>query len=291
MSNLFKAGWIQLNEDTRVIDSNELVERRLREAEESMFALQQSENMSGEEAFYQDGFSEGLNAEDLTDLLDTDSESAILKNAAQEEVQMLQQQAMEAREELDALRTQAEGILEEANAKAQAMANQIREEAQNEGFQKGYADGMAEAEALKQEIQLEKQRLETEYEQMVLQLEPEFINAITDIYEKVFQVDLSAQKDLVSHLLIDAMLKIEGARNAIVHVSREDYENVCANKETILTETGQTSDRVEFVQDATLAKAQCLIETDNGVYDCSLDTELSELKRKLELLSYGKRNN
>ena len=29
-----------------------------------------------------------------------------------------------------------------------------------------------------------------------------------------------------------------------------------------------------------------MIETENGVYDCSLDTELSELTRKLKLLSY-----
>ena len=43
---------------------------------------------------------------------------------------------------------------------------------------------------------------------------------------------------------------------------------------------------VDFVQDATLAPASCLIETENGVFDCSLETELKELKRKLMLLAY-----
>ena len=43
---------------------------------------------------------------------------------------------------------------------------------------------------------------------------------------------------------------------------------------------------MELVEDMTLSRSQCFIETENGIYDCSLDTQLSELKRKLKLLSY-----
>ena len=56
----------------------------------------------------------------------------------------------------------------------------------------------------------------------------------------------------------------------------------------MLEEAGMQSGSVEIVSDAALARAQCMIETEGGVYDCSLDTELAELKRRLMLLAYQK---
>ena len=38
----------------------------------------------------------------------------------------------------------------------------------------------------------------------------------------------------------------------------------------------------------TLSESQCMIETEAGVYDCSLETELKELCKKLRILSYKK---
>ena len=59
-----------------------------------------------------------------------------------------------------------------------------------------------------------------------------------------------------------------------------------AQKERILEETGTLPDNLEIITDVTLSQAQCMIETEGGIYDCSLGTELEELKRKLRLLSY-----
>ena len=84
------------------------------------------------------------------------------------------------------------------------------------------------------------------------------------------------------------MEKIENTRNYLVHVSRQDYEGVMADKERIRAQAGGSSVSVEFVEDSTLSGAQCLIETENGIYDCSLDTQLCELSKKLRLLSYEK---
>ena len=48
------------------------------------------------------------------------------------------------------------------------------------------------------------------------------------------------------------------------------------------------SSSIEIVEDNTLSKNECLIETENGVFDCGLGTQLAELKQKLMLLSYEK---
>ena len=99
-------------------------------------------------------------------------------------------------------------------------------------------------------------------------------------------MDLTRYRDLVANLLVNAMQNIENTRNFLVHVSKEDYEGVMTSRDRIRAEAGGSSVSVEFVEDATLSRSQCLIETENGIYDCSLDTQLSELSRKLKLLSY-----
>ena len=45
---------------------------------------------------------------------------------------------------------------------------------------------------------------------------------------------------------------------------------------------------VEIIEDMTLAKNECMIETDSGIYDCGLGTQLEELRKKLMLLAWQK---
>ena len=72
-SNLYKAGWVMVNGDTRMIDSNERVNSRIKEAfrERNL-----QEGISDEEG---DGFTAGLHAEEVEDLLDPDSEGVLFK--------------------------------------------------------------------------------------------------------------------------------------------------------------------------------------------------------------------
>ena len=81
---------------------------------------------------------------------------------------------------------------------------------------------------------------------------------------------------------------MDSVSSYIVHVSKKDYQQVLAAKDSILEETGVVPGSLEIVSDVTLSQSQCMIETEGGVYDCSLGTELEELTRKLKLLSYSK---
>lgn len=59
-------------------------------------------------------------------------------------------------------------------------------------------------------------------------------------------------------------------------------------KKQIQEATGSTSVKVEIVEDFTLSKNDCIIETTGGIFDCGLGTQLEELNRKLKILSYEK---
>ncbi len=277
-SNLFKANWVVLTDDTRVIDTNELAAQKLQQA-----ALIRSSEPVREQT---EDFQTGLDAENVELLLDTESEDAVHKSASAEELSMVRRELEEARADLEQVRKQADKLLADAQNEAEAMKLKLIREFQEQGYQEGYEQGKKEALALKQEYLTKQQELEQDYLQKIEALEPEFVENLTSIYEHIFKVDLCDYRGLVVNLLTDAMQKTEGTGNYIVHVAREDFPQVSAAKEEILEQTGTPAERLEIVSDMTLSLAQCMIETEGGVYDCSLGTELKELKRKLMLLSY-----
>ena len=72
-----------------------------------------------------------------------------------------------------------------------------------------------------------------------------------------------------------------------MHVSKDDYSLVSERKEQLLANLGD-SWKVDVIEDVVLGGGQCMIETENGIYDCGLGTQLEELKKKLMLLAWSK---
>ena len=134
-------------------------------------------------------------------------------------------------------------------------------------------------------------QLEEEYQKMVEELEPKFVDTISSIYEHIFHVDLDSYREVLAYLISTTMHKIEGVRSFLIHVSKEDYPYVSMQKKQLTANALAPGSSVEVVEDATLGKNDCLIETENGIFDCGLGTQLAELRQKLKLLSYEKESN
>ena len=275
-SNLVKQFYTILPEEKekRVIDNNDRIRRRL--------AM-----LSREQGGSEDGFVSGLAVADVVEVPE-DATGNVIK--AQDE----------AKEILEQARAEAETI----RAEAQAEANQIRLETQkqaeiekqivlDQAKQQGYDEGMARAQAHEKAMEqeyLEKARsLEGEYQQQIDVLEPAFVDTITGIYEHVFHVELSSYREILTALISDALHKLEGSRNFMIHVSKEDYPYVSLQKKQMLAGTVWENVNVDVVEDGALGKNACMIETENGIFDCGLDTQLSEIRKKLALLSWSNR--
>ena len=100
-SNLYKAGWVMMDSDARVIDTNELVESRLREQAARQLAAEEGlrEGEDGSEPFQP-----GINPEVVDALLAKDGGENVLKSVSQKEKAALEQEIEEAREQLKALK-------------------------------------------------------------------------------------------------------------------------------------------------------------------------------------------
>lgn len=302
--SVLKSGWVVVNPaDTRVIDSNALAELKLKELSDKLA------QQYGEEPEFAEGFSQGIDAAQVSELVGNDiniiggddvsfaaedadgqqdmpgqpaaapQEELILE--AQAQIEQMKQEAMA---EIEQARTQA---LEEGKA---AGYQEGLELGRKEGFEQGHRDGLdsvaEEREQVSAEAEAARAGMEQEYQRKLKEMEPVFIDTLTGIYEHIFHVKLQNSRDIIVYLIQNTMKNIEGNSSYLIHVSKEDYPFASMQKKELVQNTSIAIDTVEIVEDATLNRNECMIETGNGVFDCSLGTQLEALNEELRLLSY-----
>lgn len=299
---ILKSGWVVVDPaNTRIIDSNARAEARLKELAMEL-AVQ-----CGEEPDFADGFTQGISAVEVSQLIRDGEGSIVGENQEFDETLQAQegfaQQPGQVQEELIAeAQAQIEQMREEALAEIEQVKVQVIEEArgqgyqegfeqgQNDGFAQGHQDGLDSVAEERGQIQIEADQLraalEEEYQRKIKELEPVFIDMLTGIYEHIFHVSLKNSRELIIYLIQNTMRNIETGSTYLIHVSKEDYPFASMQKRELIKGTNIALENVELLEDVTLGKNECMIETGNGVFDCSLGTQLEALNEELRLLSY-----
>lgn len=276
-----------------VIDSNSRMERRIEELE----ALRRAK--ANEQAVYDDAeegeaeFVSGLGGEEIDALLaDTGEEGAggIIKASRGAQGPDLEEVKAQAQAMLDDAQAQIDEMWETARQEIETQRRQAVEDGNKQGYDVGFHKGMSEVDDIKLAFEDEKRKLEAEYDQLIETLEPRFIDTIIEVYNYVFGIELADNRDILVHLIDSTLRQVESSRTFIVHVSADDYPYVNMQKQA-LTE-GATAGKgiVEIVEDIALNQGACLIETDGGIFDCGIDTQLQGLTNKLRVLSFEKSN-
>lgn len=291
--NFIKGGMVTVKSDKKfVIDSNETVRKKLEDLQEKMQALEEE---SAEETFV-DEFAEGLNPVQVAMLVSDDGENAdsseeaesdgfsaglAVKEAIQERPQPVSQ------EEIDAIKEAA------------------REEGFNAGHEEGLKSGLADAEEqinLKmQELDLEynnrlqnldnefakkEDALNADYQQKLADIEPDLVDKIMDIIIKVVGIDLTGNKETVISILNNALGQVDNSRHYLIHVSPDDYLNVKNSKADICEGTGLLEEAFDIISDNSVPSNGAMIESEAGIFDCGLGTQLELLKKQLLLISF-----
>ena len=265
MSNLLKRGTTFISEE-RIIDYNELIKLKLKNI------VSDKESHSNVDA---DGFVNGLKADVVEQLLTgSEDENEAVDSQNPDDVKNQLAAAIEEANE------QARSIKDEANevlAQAHMEAGKIIEDAKRTGYEQGAYNAREEyeskAEALEREYEQKKAQLEKEYNDLKAAIEPELVETITEVFRKI------------TYGLINGVMKNSDISNEfVIRVSPDDYRFLVNNQGKIYCAVSKEVN-MDIVEDAAMKKNQCIIESDTGVYDCSLDIELNNLIRDIKLLS------
>ncbi len=276
-NNIYKANFIQFSpENTKVIDANSLVAKRL---EGFSGVLREKEEESGAEILsdYPEGEDEGAMAELLADR-DAVPEEEPEPETEESLAEKLERMRLEAEEEIGEMKNNALSEIE-------ALKQETLEAAREQGYSEGAARAEEEYNHKLGELQLKMDSLEGEYQALAEDLEPKIVDAVTDIYKKVFGDNFFNRRDVIIALVSKALAHAGTESYVLIHASAGDAEILRENKEALF-ESFDYEKEPEIRIEESYPDGRVKVETEYGILDCGIDTELNELSRVLHLLSY-----
>lgn len=269
MSNLLKYNHVVVkNEDKHVIDSNELLKN----------ILSANKNTTSGNSFAEksipdpDGFVRGIDAARVEKLISDEEEQQDDNNAGI----------------LEDARKQAEDILEDAKKQAEDILKDAKENGYKEGYEKGTIESKQKSDDLQTKLEADyksmSEKLQNEYDEKYQVMESELVDTLMEVFSKVTLTIAEDKKDLVFLLIQRTLKDADANKDFLIRVSDVDYGFVM-NSIDKLYDCVSLDSKIEVVRDNTLKKNQCIIETDAGAFDCSLDIQLEGLISEIKLLS------
>lgn len=172
----------------------------------------------------------------------------------------------EAEEDANRIRDEASRVLAEVEV--------ARETAKKEGFASGRDEGMAQATELVTKFESLKQEF---YDTA----EPEIISLVMEIAEKVIGRMVHDHHQAIVSIVKQAVESALGDR-VTIRLNPEDYKKVQPQIKE-LQEGLDKSRRLIFKEDDSISAGGCVVETEVGMIDAQLETQLRAIRKALEI--------
>jgi type III secretion protein L len=171
---------------------------------------------------------------------------------------------------------QAKEILAVAEQEAARIiqdAERLREEQARLGWDEGYKKGFEET--LGKLAQLEE-----ETQKIFQDLEPKVVQLSMKVAEKIIGSELATRPDAIAAIVAQALRTVRHQRDVNIRVNPAQAPALEAHKKTLLGVLSRARD-VVIRADPSVREGGCVIETELGILDADLQTQLEILERAL----------
>ena len=198
-----------------------------------------------------------------------------------DEIQILKK---EAEDEAAAVTAEAKQEAEEMTAKVEMDVAEIRKKAEEEGCEKGresgYAEGAAEVERLVEQLHSIIDKTIEKRNEIIDESETQVINLVIMIARKVVKVISENQKNVVINNVIQALRKLKSRGEVLIKVNLADVDLTSEHIKDFMRMV-ENIRSVTVVEDSTVDKGGCIIETDFGEIDARISSQLHEIEEKI----------
>lgn len=215
----------------------------------------------------------------------------IIKEAEQRAFEEVQKKTEDSRREKQEAEQEAERLTREAQDEADRMRQEaenqvakIRDDAYNEGYnaghEAGFASGKPEVERLVEQLHHIIDRTLEKRAEIIEESETQLINLVLMITKKVVKVISENQKNVVINNVIQALRKLKSRGEVLIKVNLEDVELTTDHVKDFMRMVDNVQS-VTVVEDSTVDKGGCIIETDFGEIDARISSQLQEIEEKI----------
>ncbi len=210
------------------------------------------------------------------------------ERAAFDEVKRKNNQAQKIRQEAE---DEAKRIVEEAKKKAEELEAEIQQKVdkvEKEAFGKGYAEGRDEGfQEGRQEVERLVDTLQKiisaaidKRNEIIQESETQVINLVLLISKKVIKVISENQKNVVINNVVQALRKLKSRGDVVIRVNLADVELTSEHINDFMKMVENVKS-VTVLEDSSVDRGGCIIETDFGQIDARISSQLHEIEEKI----------
>lgn len=179
-------------------------------------------------------------------------------------------------EDLPKAKSEAQKIIEQAQAQAQAIEDEAREEGRREGREEAAARIEEALQALNQAVK--------ERKKIIRDAESEILRLSLRIAEQIIRSEVSLHRDVSLNIVSEAIGRVSDREQIIVRVNREDAEYLKRYKDRL---AGMLDGVKSFsiIEDSNIEPGGCVIETNLGFIDARISTKLKSIEEALQKVS------
>lgn len=163
-------------------------------------------------------------------------------------------------------------------SRAQEESENIKRSAFEEGYRMGMEKAQADFEAFRNELSnfMNAKRDVFEY------IAPDILEISVDIAKKILKREMETDPQLIIDTIIDVLKTV--SKNEPKITLRVRPQSVTFVKDTIPSLSYQygIDAKISVVADPSIEEGGCVLETNNGIVDASIDTQIEIIKKALE---------
>jgi flagellar assembly protein FliH len=153
-----------------------------------------------------------------------------------------------------------------------------------EAFEKGLVEGKNLAERglfnVFKALRTASETIHTLREKVLRESEDELLKLIMMVARKVILREVSQNRDILSAVVQNAISGLSERDEITIRLNPDDYALVTSGREDILSKE-LASERLHLKPDTTVLSGCCLIDTEMGTINASIDAQLDEIFRRL----------
>lgn len=174
---------------------------------------------------------------------------------------------------------------EQAGPDPEASRREAFAEGRREGVRAGYEEGLRQAydemRASLATMEAIRKSVEGRRVSLIEELDNEITSLAMEIAEKIMLNEIEANPDAIVAVARKVIDRATERRGLKVRLSKQDYE-VMRDREKDLMAGIVDVDEFSIVEDGTLARGDCVVETCSGVIDARLSARLNNVRDKLD---------
>lgn len=215
----------------------------------------------------------------------------IVQDAERTAFEEVKRQTNQAQEIRAAAQKEAEEIVRKAKDEAARTLNQAKTEAANtkdaaykegydKGVQEGFTSGKDEEDRLISRVHKILDAVIKRREEILLETEEQIVDLVILMARKVVKVITKTQEGIISENVLSALKKVKSRGNVTIRVNTTDLKLTTEHIDDFIKQV-EKIEGITVIEDGSIEKGGCIVDTDFGSIDAKISSQLSELEERI----------